>query len=70
MVEQAVNAILASGPMAIVLGLACYTLWQENKAIRKECAEKDAANDKRFDDLQAKYLSFLERIADHPEKRG
>lgn len=35
---EIVNALLGSGPLAIVLGYACHVLWS---ALRKERQDKD-----------------------------
>ena len=36
MVDQALQALAASGPLAILMGLVIVVLWKENRALRKK----------------------------------
>jgi len=44
--DQVWQSLAASGPMALVLGVAVYTLWRDNREIRAELREARAEHRK------------------------
>jgi len=66
---EALKSLIAAGPVAMVLGISCYVLWKENKALRKQILdirethdEQRKAYEEKNDRLQAKMLRLAMRV--------
>lgn len=62
MMEKVFEALAASGPVALVLGIVCWKLWEQNAAIRAELSLARTAFEEKNDRLQAKMLRLAVRV--------
>lgn len=59
LLEQALRSLVASGPIAIVLGVACWKLWNANREER----ERHATEEKALQDKVIQVLTSLTTMA-------
>jgi len=62
MLEKTVEALVASGPIAMVLGFVCWKLWEQNASLRTELGLARTAFEDKNDRLQAKMLRLAVRV--------
>jgi len=62
MLEKIIEALAASGPVALVLGFVCWKLWEQNASLRAELGTARTAFEEKNDRLQAKMLRLAVRV--------
>jgi len=72
--EQILSALIASGPLAMVLGVAVYVLWKTNRNLQTESVAREdairAEHEERIRGLETRVDVVFERLITELQKGG